>query len=482
MLAHPPDRGRERLGEDQIAEHLGGVVVDLVDGSAFVAAVEEAQEVTAVETVELEQRGSLEHLLGDEPHAIVATQSAGRQPRIRRDDVRCDERVLEIERGEVTIGGEDLRAQPIAARLRLPSAGRRLDACLGHDAGQVDVVDVGVPVDDARIERIGSAIVVVERVPQREQSIEPVDRFALGVRAVELDVAEGAVDEFALLFEGGAELGLLAPYRQQRQQTLGPADARLGPPELLLHASSPGEAPLGDRDGLAAIVIDRVLGEPALHEIDQAPVAQRVDRARRHLHDIGALGRGRTARRDRADRGDDEIDGDDVDDAFGNTGELVEQPAPVGEDDRLGHAKAANPAGKRLGERRLDDRRSHDRHRHVAARVDERALADRLGERVRIGEAERRRAGAPAATMRSVTHLARSDSVLSASSGVPAAPSSWRADLRNLARRSGVRLAVSASRRARRAASTSCRQSTSTKNGLSSMSSSGAAPRRLPAT
>ena len=41
------------------AEHLGGVLVDLVDGGAVVAAVEEAQEVAAVLAVERQQRRAL---------------------------------------------------------------------------------------------------------------------------------------------------------------------------------------------------------------------------------------------------------------------------------------------------------------------------------------------------------------------------------------------------------------------------------------
>ena len=44
------------------------------------------------------------------------------------------------------------------------------------------------------------------------------------------------------------------------------------------------------------------------------------------------------------DRGDDEVDGDHVDRALGNPGELAQQAAGVGEDHRLGHPEAADPA------------------------------------------------------------------------------------------------------------------------------------------
>ena len=80
MFAYASDGRREGLGEDQIAEHLGRVFVDLIDRRAFVAAVEEAQEVAAVEAVELEQRRSLEHLLEDESGAVVAAQATRGQP------------------------------------------------------------------------------------------------------------------------------------------------------------------------------------------------------------------------------------------------------------------------------------------------------------------------------------------------------------------------------------------------------------------
>ena len=48
--------------------------------------------------------------------------------------------------------------------------------------------------------------------------------------------------------------------------------------------------------------------------------------------------------------GDDDVDRDDVDRALGHAGELLQQAAGVAEDDRLGHAEAADPAGERLGQ------------------------------------------------------------------------------------------------------------------------------------
>ena len=52
VLADPADGGRERLREDEVAEHLGGVRLELRGVGALVAAVEVAQEVAAVAPVE----------------------------------------------------------------------------------------------------------------------------------------------------------------------------------------------------------------------------------------------------------------------------------------------------------------------------------------------------------------------------------------------------------------------------------------------
>jgi hypothetical protein len=88
----------------------------------------------------------------------------------------------------------------------------------------------------------------------------------------------------------------------------------------------------------------------------------------------------------------------------------------------------------------------------------------------------------PASTIRSFTQSSRIFSVFSASKGEPAAPSSWRALAWNSFRRFGSRDAASTSARVRRAAATSDRQSTPMANGVSGSGSSGASPRRDPAT
>ena len=157
-------------------------------------------------------------------------------------------------------------------------------------------------------------------------------------------------------------------------------------------------------------------------------------------------------RGDGDDRGDDDVDRDDVDRALGNAGELLQQSAGVAEDDRLGHAEAADPPGERLGERRLDDRRAA-RSRPARCPSSRSAPARRApwctrrrraSRRWRRGPGRPRRAG-PSPSLRACSRSWRR------APGAPAAPSSLRASLRKWTSLSGWRLMASVSLRRRRA-------------------------------
>ena len=228
----------------------------------------------------------------------------------------------------------------------------------------------------------------VERVPAGEEAVDPVDRLALGVGAVELDVGERSLDLLPLALEGGGPRRLLATERQRLQRPLTPVDGALGALELALHATAARERPVGNEDGLALDVVDRVVGEERAHHVDEVPVAQRVDGAGSHLGDGRLVGDGTGGGVD--DGGDDEVDRDHVDRALGHTGELLQQPAGVGDDHGLGHPEPADPSREGLVERRLDDRGAHDRHGDVAAVLQEGPLTERLRVGVRVGPAERR--------------------------------------------------------------------------------------------
>ena len=63
---NPTNAGGERLGHEQVAHHLQRVAFEAFDQGVFEAAVEVAQEVTAVGAIEIPEGGGLTQRLGDE--------------------------------------------------------------------------------------------------------------------------------------------------------------------------------------------------------------------------------------------------------------------------------------------------------------------------------------------------------------------------------------------------------------------------------
>ncbi len=117
--------------------------------------------------------------------------------------------------------------------------------------------------------------------------------------------------------------------------------------ELALHATASRERPLGHHDRLPVCVVEGVLEEPRRDQLDQSAVAEGVPDPRGHVvhgraRVLIGLEEGVAGHRD--DRGHHQIDRDDVGDALGHAGELPEQAPRVGDDDRLGHPEAADPA------------------------------------------------------------------------------------------------------------------------------------------
>ena len=145
------------------------------------------------------------------------------------------------------------------------------------DRGQVNVVDVVIPIDDAGVEVEVALVVSIECVPQAEQVVDLVDRFALGVQAIQLDVFERPLDVLPLRFQFGGEVGLLATQGECLQRLLGGSQHLLGSRQLLLNASATGELPFGDDDRLAVFVVQRIVGEELGGPVDHGPVAQWVD-------------------------------------------------------------------------------------------------------------------------------------------------------------------------------------------------------------
>ena len=148
----------------QVAEHLGRRPRRAGRPARLVAPVEVAEEVAAVAPVEGEQRRGLGQRPQREAEPVVAGEAPGGQPRVRGHDVRGDEGVLEVEGGEVAVGRQHLARG--AGRPRSRPSGRRRSvrtrACCDHRR-QVDVVDVGGPVDDPGVEAERRLVGVVER-------------------------------------------------------------------------------------------------------------------------------------------------------------------------------------------------------------------------------------------------------------------------------------------------------------------------------
>ena len=291
--------------------------------------------------------------------------------------------------------GERMALRARSARLGwLELAGRGADPGVLDDRGEVDVADVGVPVDGGRVEAERPAVVGVHPVPQGQQAVDPVEGLGLGVGAVELDVAEGPVGQQVLLLEGGHPRRLAAPDGQRAHHLFGQVHGLGGPGQLALDPAPAGERPRRHHDGLAVGVVERVLGEPALDQLDQAAVAERVPHAGGHVVDarplVLRLGSGQQRLGGHGDDGrHHQVDRDDVGDPLGHPGELPQQAPGVGDDDRLGHPEAADPARSGLGQGRLDDRGPDDGHGHgVAVLGDQGPLAQGLGVGVGVGPSE----------------------------------------------------------------------------------------------
>ena len=200
------------------------------------------------------------------------------------------------------------------------------------DRGQVDLVDVGGPVDGGGVDAERGLVVFVHPVPQGDQPVDPVEGVGLGVGAVELDVAQRPVGQEVLLLEGGHPLGLLAADRQGAHHPLGERHGLGRTGQLALDPAATGEGPLGHHDGLAVLVVDGVFGEPRRHQFDELAVAERVPHSRSHVvHRRPGIGIRRVigsgVQQCLAGHGDDgghhEVDRDDVGDALGHPRKLL---------------------------------------------------------------------------------------------------------------------------------------------------------------
>ena len=80
-----------------------------------------------------------------------------------------------------------------------------------NDRRQVDVLAEVRPVEDRRVEAELLPLSGVELVVKPEQPVDTEHGLGLGVSAVQLDVAQGALSLLATFLHPGGEVGLLAP-------------------------------------------------------------------------------------------------------------------------------------------------------------------------------------------------------------------------------------------------------------------------------
>ena len=109
----PGDARREGLGQQQVVEEVPAVVPQAGHRRPVVAAVEGAEEVTAVPPVEASSEGASAIRSATNAARSPARQVPRRQPGVGVDDVGGDEGVLQVEGGEVAVGGEDVLPGPV---------------------------------------------------------------------------------------------------------------------------------------------------------------------------------------------------------------------------------------------------------------------------------------------------------------------------------------------------------------------------------
>ena len=316
----------------------------------------------------LSRPGRLGHRAQRVAHPLGRVEPAGGQPRVALDDVAGDQRVLEVERGDVALRVEHLLAQPAGAVGAVVLPGVGLDPGVLDDRRQVDLRDVGRPVDAPRVEverrpvgrRRGRPRSPSGCRPGRSPRTRCRGRTARRTRAPARPRSawsRACADSSACLPRSGSACSTFSPR----------AITVLARVELALHAAAAGEAATrgrrsaGPRRRTAGARVNQPLTLSTSVRYFSGlmpPDATWV---------IGGASSGPSAATAMI-AATTRSTGITSTVPSGTPGNSLQQAAGVGDDHRLGHAEAADPARLRLGERRLDDRRAHDADRHVALR------------------------------------------------------------------------------------------------------------------
>ncbi len=226
------------------------------------------------------------------------------------------------------------------------------------------------------------------RPAQRRGVVVGEPQLRLGVLLVQREVAPQEVQAAPLPVELAGQLAGAVAARDALDDVVGDLERPLAGHQQPFDRGGPGESPVGQPGRPALTRLEGVLVEVAAHVVVQLVEAQRVAVPRADVEVRRRAGLRRVGQ-DRDDRGHHVVDRDDVDDGVARGGELRQLAASVGQDQRLRHLEALDPARVGALEGGLDDARAHDRDAVTGGgvRLDD-PLAHRLGEGVAVGPAQ----------------------------------------------------------------------------------------------
>ena len=382
VFLDPCDGGRHGVTQQRLAVTAGNDALETRNRHPAIPTQKDADELASISALGAQVAGErceqARYLTG--PGRLAEARRA--HPEVLLDDVGVDDGALKVKHGH------DIRA--LWKRLLHPLRRRgthRECASERRDGREVHALEVVLPVDRGHVE---SGVVSGrgrERIAEGTKLPIVEDDLGLYIGAIQL----GKVAQRLEIAATGRDLRDLRAGAGRRwesfEQLFSPIIPALLAPQGTLHLAVPRETPGGNAHLAFAGVRHRVRGEELLHVLQHAMDRQRVARAGAHMHVLGDRG---GARGDRNDRIDHEVHRDHVEHAVGEPGELGKKSTAVGEDERIGHLEAVDPAGERMPQRALDNRGAN--HGQAMADIPPQllgcALGECLGECVDIGPAE----------------------------------------------------------------------------------------------
>ena len=223
------------------------------------------------------------------------------------------------------------------------------------------------PVDDRGVEGERRAVGLGQRVEDRHRLLVGEAQLGGGVLHVEVQVATQELQPAPLLVQLAGQLAGAVAARRVPDRVVGPLPGLLAGRQQPLHGAGAREPPLGQPRRAAVAGGERVVVEEGAHRVVEDLERQRVAVAAREV-EVADLAGLRRVRQDRHDPRDHVVDRDDVDDRVGGGRELRQLAAAVGQDQRLGHLEALDPADVRPLQGGLDDARPDDAGASLARR------------------------------------------------------------------------------------------------------------------